>query len=69
MQEPLRNISVPFHITGDHYWGIRGNTVQPGYPKPLRDFGFPSSVTKVDAAVHVSFIGRTLFFVGNKYWR
>lgn len=53
---------------GDHYWGIRGNTVQPGYPKPLRDFGFPSSVTKVDAAVHVSFIGRTLFFVGNKYW-
>ncbi|XP_076606561.1 matrix metallopeptidase 30 [Chaetodon auriga] len=53
---------------GDHYWGIRGKTVQPGYPKPLRDFGFPSSVTKVDAAVHVSFVGRTLLFVGNKYW-
>lgn len=40
-----------------------------GYPKPLSDFGFPSSVTKVDAAVHVSFKGRTLFFVRNKYWR
>ncbi|XP_040006082.1 matrix metallopeptidase 30 [Xiphias gladius] len=53
---------------GDHYWGIRGNTVLPGYPKPLRDFGFPPSVTKVDAAVYVSFTGRTLLFVKNKYW-
>ncbi|XP_044078702.1 matrix metallopeptidase 30 [Siniperca chuatsi] len=53
---------------GDHYWGIRGNTVLPGYPKPLSEFGFPPSVTKVDAAVHVSFTGRTLLFVGNKYW-
>ncbi|KAM8741135.1 matrix metallopeptidase 30 [Acanthopagrus schlegelii] len=53
---------------GDHYWGIRGNTVLPGYPKPLSDFGLPSSVTKVDAAVYVAFIGRTLIFVRNKYW-
>ncbi|GAA6218487.1 collagenase 3-like [Lates japonicus] len=53
---------------GDHYWGIRGNTVLPGYPKPLSDFGFPPSVTKVDAAVHVSFTSRTLFFVGIRYW-
>nr|UZH45424.1 matrix metalloproteinase-30 [Scatophagus argus] len=53
---------------GDHYWGISGNTVLPGYPKPLRDFGFPPSVTKVDAAVHVSFIGRTFLFVRHKYW-
>ncbi|XP_070700184.1 matrix metallopeptidase 30 [Pempheris klunzingeri] len=53
---------------GDHYWGIRGNTVLPGYPKPLSDFGFPPSVTSVDAAVHVSFVSRTLLFVGNKYW-
>lgn len=53
---------------GDHYWGIRGNTVLPGYPKPLSNFGLPSSVTKVDAAVHVSVISRTLLFVRNKYW-
>ncbi|XP_035522453.1 macrophage metalloelastase-like [Morone saxatilis] len=57
-----------FFFEGDHYWGIRGRTVLPGYPKPLSDFGFPPSVTKVDAAVHVSFIGRTLLFVRNKYW-
>uniref|UniRef100_UPI0037E7A708 matrix metallopeptidase 30 n=1 Tax=Semicossyphus pulcher TaxID=241346 RepID=UPI0037E7A708 len=53
---------------GDHYWGIRGNTILPGYPKPLSDFGLPGSVTKVDAAVHVSFISRTLLFVRGKYW-
>uniref|UniRef100_A0A667XMD3 Matrix metallopeptidase 30 n=1 Tax=Myripristis murdjan TaxID=586833 RepID=A0A667XMD3_9TELE len=39
----------------DHYWGVRGNTVLPGYPKPLSDLGFPPSVTKVDAAVYVTF--------------
>ncbi|XP_034462516.1 matrix metallopeptidase 30 [Hippoglossus hippoglossus] len=53
---------------GDHYWGIRGNTVLPGYPKPLSELGFPLHITKVDAAVHVMFTGRTLFFVQNKYW-
>ncbi|XP_071316695.1 matrix metallopeptidase 30 [Trachinotus anak] len=52
----------------DHYWKIRGNTLLPGYPKPLSEFGFPPSVTKVDAAVHVSFTGKTLLFVNNKYW-
>lgn len=62
-------MTLPFHVTGNQYWGIRGTTVLPDYPKPLSDFGFPLSVTKVDAAVHVSFIGRTLLFVGNKYWR
>lgn len=53
---------------GDHYWGIRGNTVLPGYPKPLSDFGLPSTVTKIDAAVYVSITSRTLLFAGNKYW-
>ncbi|KAM3601372.1 uncharacterized protein V6R79_011661 [Siganus canaliculatus] len=62
-----RENSVIF-FEGDHYWGIRGTTVLPGYPKPLSDFGFPASVTQVDAAVHVSFMSRTLLFVGNRYW-
>uniref|UniRef100_A0A8C9YZ78 Matrix metallopeptidase 30 n=1 Tax=Sander lucioperca TaxID=283035 RepID=A0A8C9YZ78_SANLU len=53
---------------GNHYWGIRGNTVLPGYPKPLSDFGFPPSVTKVDAAVHVSITSKTLLFVNDRYW-
>ncbi|XP_061558329.1 matrix metallopeptidase 30 [Phycodurus eques] len=61
-----RNIVVLFE--GDHYWQVRRNTVLPGFPKPISDFGLPSTVTKVDAAVHVPFTGRTLLFVDNKYW-
>ncbi|XP_061817746.1 uncharacterized protein [Nerophis lumbriciformis] len=61
-----RNIVVLFE--GNRYWQVRRNSVLPGFPKPLSDLGFPSSVTKVDAAVHVTFLGRTLFFVENKYW-
>lgn len=61
--------SLPSHTTGAHYWGIRGNTILPGYPKPVTDFGFPLSVTKVDAAVYVTLTSRTLLFVNNKYWR
>uniref|UniRef100_A0A672HD90 Matrix metallopeptidase 30 n=1 Tax=Salarias fasciatus TaxID=181472 RepID=A0A672HD90_SALFA len=38
------------------------------YPKRLSDLGFPSSVTGVDAAVHVSSASRTLFFVGYRFW-
>lgn len=60
--------STVIFFEGNRYWRIRGNTVLPGYPKPLRDFGFPTSVTKVDAAVHVSFTSRTLLFAGNQYW-
>ncbi|XP_061902656.1 uncharacterized protein LOC133649954 [Entelurus aequoreus] len=61
-----RNIVVLFE--GNRYWQVRRNSVLPGFPKPISDLGFPSSVTKVDAAVHVTFLGRTLFFVNNKYW-
>uniref|UniRef100_A0A8D3BQH9 Matrix metallopeptidase 30 n=1 Tax=Scophthalmus maximus TaxID=52904 RepID=A0A8D3BQH9_SCOMX len=53
---------------GDHYWGIRGDAVLPGYPRPITDFGFPPYVTKVDAAVHVSVTSKTLLFANNKYW-
>ncbi|KAM3869116.1 matrix metallopeptidase 30 [Diretmus argenteus] len=61
-----RDINILFE--GNHYWGIQANAVLPGYPKPLTQFGLPASVTKVDAAVHVTFTGRTLLFVKNKYW-
>uniref|UniRef100_A0A7N6A606 Peptidase metallopeptidase domain-containing protein n=1 Tax=Anabas testudineus TaxID=64144 RepID=A0A7N6A606_ANATE len=60
--------SAVIFFEGAHYWAIRGNTILPGSPKPLTDFGLPQSVTKVDAAVHVSFTSRTLLFVNNKYW-
>ncbi|XP_057675996.1 macrophage metalloelastase-like [Corythoichthys intestinalis] len=61
-----RNTVIFFE--GDRYWQVRRNTVLPGFPKPISDFGLPSSVTKIDAAVHVPFVGRTLLFANNKYW-
>ncbi|XP_046876234.1 matrix metallopeptidase 30 [Hypomesus transpacificus] len=60
--------NIAYFFEGDHYWGIRGNTVLPGYPKSLSNFGFPSSVKKIDAAVHVSYTGKTLLFVDSRYW-
>uniref|UniRef100_A0A3Q3IMT4 Peptidase metallopeptidase domain-containing protein n=1 Tax=Monopterus albus TaxID=43700 RepID=A0A3Q3IMT4_MONAL len=57
-------------LTGNHYWriSISRNTVLPGYPKPLSDFGLPPSVIKVDAAVYEPFTSKTLLFVNDKYW-
>ncbi|XP_029957236.1 macrophage metalloelastase-like [Salarias fasciatus] len=57
-----------FFFKGDQYWGFTGNTALPGYPKHIRDLGFPSTIDGVDAAVHVSFISRTFFFAGNRFW-
>uniref|UniRef100_A0A665W905 Collagenase 3-like n=1 Tax=Echeneis naucrates TaxID=173247 RepID=A0A665W905_ECHNA len=65
--EHKRTNTVTF-FKGNNYWKLRGNTFLPGYPRPLSDLGFPLYVTKVDAAVHVSFTGRTLLFVNSKYW-
>ncbi|XP_051539455.1 matrix metallopeptidase 30 [Myxocyprinus asiaticus] len=59
---------ITFLFKGKQYWAIRGSTTLTGYPKPISKFGFPSTVKKIDAAVYVASTGRTLFFVGSKYW-
>ncbi|XP_077051796.1 matrix metallopeptidase 30 [Siphateles boraxobius] len=59
---------ISFIFNGQQYWGVKGSTTLPGYPKPITKFGFPTYVKKIDAAVHVKSTGRTLFFVGSKYW-
>ncbi|XP_072515665.1 matrix metallopeptidase 30 [Salminus brasiliensis] len=59
---------ISFFFKGQQYWGVRGSVSLPGYPKSISKFGFPSSVAKVDAAVHVESTGRTLFFAGSNYW-
>ncbi|RXN32616.1 collagenase 3-like protein [Labeo rohita] len=59
---------VSFLFKGQQYWAVRRGTTLPGYPKPITNFGFPSYVRKIDAAVHVKSVGRTLFFVGTEYW-
>ncbi|KFO86871.1 Interstitial collagenase [Buceros rhinoceros silvestris] len=52
----------------DRYWAVSGYTIEPGFPKPIQNLGFPSSVTKIDAAVHDPNTKKTYFFVSNKYW-
>ncbi|KAM6970469.1 matrix metallopeptidase 30 [Aplochiton taeniatus] len=60
--------NVAYFFKGGHYWGISANTILSGYPKPLSNFGFPSSVIKIDAALHLPSKSKTLFFVNDKYW-
>ncbi|XP_060681767.1 macrophage metalloelastase-like isoform X2 [Hemiscyllium ocellatum] len=55
-------------FTGDQYWHFTGTVLNSGFPKPISTLGFPSSVSKIDAAMRVG--GRSIvFFVGNQFWR
>ncbi|KAJ8257149.1 hypothetical protein COCON_G00193010 [Conger conger] len=64
----MRAKDISFLFQGDQYWGVKGYRTQAGYPKPISTFGFPSSVKKIDSAVHVSMTRRTLFFVNSQYY-
>ncbi|XP_062909861.1 stromelysin-1-like isoform X2 [Mobula hypostoma] len=62
----LRNRKT-YLFQGSQYWRFQGNTLDSGYPKSIRRFGFPSSVQKLDAALRLR--RRTIvFFVGNQLW-
>ncbi|KFW65908.1 Interstitial collagenase [Pygoscelis adeliae] len=52
----------------DQYWAVSGYSIEPGFPKPVQNLGFPTSVRKIDAAVHDQNTKKTYFFVGHKYW-
>ncbi|XP_072259178.1 matrix metalloproteinase-18-like [Pyxicephalus adspersus] len=52
---------------GSYYWTLDGFSVSQG-PRPITRLGFPKNVKKIDAAVHVEHLGKTFFFVQNKYW-
>lgn len=41
----------------------------PGYPKPLRTFGLPESLEKLDAAMVWGHNGNTYFYSGTMYWK
>ncbi|MBN3285595.1 MMP3 protein, partial [Polyodon spathula] len=60
--------AVHFVPAGNQYWATRGYTAMPGYPKHISEFGFPQTVTKIDAAVYVKHTKKTLFFIEHKYW-
>ncbi|KAM6907571.1 collagenase 3-like [Xenentodon cancila] len=56
-----------FLFKGNRVWAFTGNESVQGYPKSLSSFGLPRNV-KITAAVHDVASGKTLFFVGNKYF-
>ncbi|XP_003992354.3 neutrophil collagenase [Felis catus] len=56
-----------FLFKGSQYWALSGYDIEPGYPKDISNYGFPSSVRAIDAAVY--YRGETFFFVNNQFWR
>ncbi|XP_007520806.1 neutrophil collagenase [Erinaceus europaeus] len=56
-----------FLFKGKQYWALSGYDIQQGYPKDISNYGFPSSVQAIDAAV--SYQRKTYFFVNNQLWR
>ncbi|XP_044078701.1 collagenase 3-like [Siniperca chuatsi] len=49
-------------------WAFSGYDLVPGYPKSISNFGLPSTVKKIDAALYDEKSGKTLFFVGRDYY-
>ncbi|KAM9321160.1 uncharacterized protein PAF06_005716 [Gastrophryne carolinensis] len=64
-ENPLNGEVLVFK--GNKYWTLDGFSVRRG-TKPLTRLGFPKNVKTIDAAVHVEDLGKTYFFVNNKYW-
>ncbi|XP_005998669.1 stromelysin-1-like [Latimeria chalumnae] len=60
--------NITYIFKGNKYWVIKGPSEVQGYPKDIYELGFPKTVSKIDAAVHIKEKGRTLFFVGEKYY-
>ncbi|XP_037007784.2 neutrophil collagenase [Artibeus jamaicensis] len=56
-----------FLFKGNQYWALSGYDIQQGYPKDISNYGFPSNVRAIDAAV--SYRTKTYFFVNDQFWR
>ncbi|XP_047451210.1 matrix metalloproteinase-20 [Mugil cephalus] len=59
---------VAYIFTGRKYWVVQQLKTK-SRSGSIYEYGFPSRVRQVDAAVHVSEYGKTVFFVGEFYYR
>ncbi|XP_040038652.2 matrix metalloproteinase-18 isoform X3 [Gasterosteus aculeatus] len=75
--KPLTNIDAAYEsqqsdkiflFKGRRVWAFTGYDLVPGYPKTLTSFGLPKGVRQIDAALYDTESGKTLFFVGSKYF-
>ncbi|XP_020486849.2 matrix metalloproteinase-18-like [Labrus bergylta] len=53
---------------GRRVWAFSGYDIVPGFPKSISSYGLDESVQKVNAALYDAATGKTLFFVGSKYY-
>ncbi|XP_068600588.1 collagenase 3-like [Brachionichthys hirsutus] len=58
-----------YFFKGNKVWAFAGYRPVHTYPKKLSTFGLPRRVRKIDAALYDVASGKTLFFVGNYYYR
>uniref|UniRef100_A0A2K6EH01 Matrix metallopeptidase 8 n=2 Tax=Propithecus coquereli TaxID=379532 RepID=A0A2K6EH01_PROCO len=56
-----------FLFKGNQYWALSGYDIRQGYPRRISNYGFPSTVQAIDAAV--SYREKTYFFVNDQFWR
>ncbi|KAM4590405.1 matrix metalloproteinase-20 [Fundulus diaphanus] len=59
---------VAYLFAGHKYWVVQQLKTR-STTGNISEFGFPSSVRQVDAAVHVAEHGKTIFFTGQFYYR
>ncbi|XP_030599866.1 matrix metalloproteinase-20 [Archocentrus centrarchus] len=59
---------VAYMFTGNKYWVVQQLKMK-SRSGSIYEYGFSSRVRRVDAAVHVSEYGKTMFFVGEFYYR
>uniref|UniRef100_A0A672NIR3 Collagenase 3 n=1 Tax=Sinocyclocheilus grahami TaxID=75366 RepID=A0A672NIR3_SINGR len=55
--------------SGPQYWEVSSLQVKHGYPRNISEFGFPSTVKSIDAALYFRETRLIDFFIGGECWR
>lgn len=58
-----------YPLTDRQVWAFNAYDLVAGYPKSISSFGLPKTLKKIDAALYDVNTRKTLFFVGNQYYR